>query len=721
MVFTSGICITCFRIKINKKMKRISEYFAPTAATKKPKTQVEPPPNTDNSPQPSNELKTAPETSTNSDKKRGFQRIWLTNERFKSWLSYDEKENQMKCTLCLSTGKLNPFVSGCSNFRTSTLDRHMASADHVNSLTDKKEQSRMKAAVNSLYDKKKNSVICAMRTVYWLCKEQIATVKYSSLLDLLKLQGCPDIESLYSGDNATYQSGRAAEDFQDAICQVIETDLKQKIASSNVVSLMCDESDDISVQKKLVVYVRLIPKDSSFEPETYFLDNVTIEKGDAETIYTHLKATASDKGIDVKKIMFLGSDGASVMTGRKSGVSARLSGDQPFLVNIHCMAHKLALCTSHAADSVNYLKKHREILTNIFYYFKHSSLRTANLSKIVDVLDDKKLKIKEIHAVRWFAFYSALEAVFHTWGSLVTYFEQEKQSESGGAAKGIHSQLTQFEFVAVTYLLMDIMPILTKLSLSFQKKNIDIAVVQPLIQSTISQLEYLTENDGPYMTMLNSAVTENHLEIKNHIISMTKNKATHFKSIRAEFIQQVISQLHRRFPEHDTSVIRALAILGMKGITFVEKDKLLTHGKEEIQILCEKYGQQGSQCVPYVDEAKVKMEWEILKHLVIQQKYPTDNIYTLWKIIHTHHQDLVPNMLKLAELALIVPLQTADCERGFSTQNDIKTSDRNRLSADRLNTLMRIAMNKASVADFDYERAVGVWRGAKDRRAFRSK
>ena len=77
-------------------------------------------------------------------------------------------------------------------------------------------------------------------------------------------------------------------------------------------------------------------------------------------------------------------------------------------------------------------------------------------------------------------------------------------------------------------------------------------------------------------------------------------------------------------------------------------------------------------------------------------------------------------MFKLAEFALIVPLQTADCERGFSTQNDIKTSDRNRLSADRLNTLIRIAMNKAIVADFDYERAVGVWRGAKDRRAFSS-
>jgi hypothetical protein len=70
-------------------------------------------------------------------------------------------------------------------------------------------------------------------------------------------------------------------------------------------------------------------------------------------------------------------------------------------------------------------------LTNIYCHFKHSSLRTANLSKIESVLNDKQLKIKEIHSVPWFAFDSALEAIFHTWGSLVTYFESEKQAEKG--------------------------------------------------------------------------------------------------------------------------------------------------------------------------------------------------------------------------------------------------------------------------------------------------
>jgi len=67
--------------------------------------------------------------------------------------------------------------------------------------------------------------------------------------------------------------------------------------------------------------------------------------------------------------------------------------------------------------------------------------------------------------------------------------------------------------------------------------------------------------------------------------------------------------------------------------------------------------------------------------------------------------------MKIAELALIAPLQTADCERGFSCRNDIKTRDRNR-------KLMRITLFKCGVAVFDYDRAVQVWRDTKHKRAF---
>lgn len=106
----------------------------------------------------------------------------------------------------------------------------------------------------------------------------------------------------------------------------------------------------------------------------------------------------------------------------------------------------------------------------------------------------------------------------------MTYFEQEKRAEKGGTAKGLHLALTQFEFVTVTYLLMDIIPILTKLSLTFQKEMVDISIVQPLVQSTISQLEHLIDNDGHYLDELYKCVTDNKLNLKSHTICVTANK-----------------------------------------------------------------------------------------------------------------------------------------------------------------------------------------------------
>lgn len=45
----------------------------------------------------------------------------------------------------------------------------------------------------------------------------------------------------------------------------------------------------------------------------------------------------------MEQVVVLGSDGAAVMIGKENAVAARLSQKQPSLVNIHCVAHRLAL------------------------------------------------------------------------------------------------------------------------------------------------------------------------------------------------------------------------------------------------------------------------------------------------------------------------------------------------------------------------------------------
>ena len=55
-----------------------------------------------------------------------FKKSWLKKW---PWLKLNER-GLMLCTLCIKHNKFNTLTAGCSNYRTSTLERHIASSDH---------------------------------------------------------------------------------------------------------------------------------------------------------------------------------------------------------------------------------------------------------------------------------------------------------------------------------------------------------------------------------------------------------------------------------------------------------------------------------------------------------------------------------------------------------------------------------------------------------------
>ena len=69
-------------------------------------------------------------------------------------------------------------------------------------------------------------------------------------------------------------------------------------------------------------------------------------------------------------------------------------------------------------------------------------------------------------------------------------------------------------------------------------------------------------------------------------------------------------------------------------------------------------------------------------------------------------------MIKLGQLALSSPADTADCERGFSVQNLVLTSLRNRLTSEHQDMLMRVRLHPTE----DFEKALSVWESVKTRK-----
>ena len=77
---------------------------------------------------------------------------------------------------------------------------------------------------------------------------------------------------------------------------------------------------------------------------------------------------------------------------------------------------------------------------------------------------------------------------------------------------------------------------------------------------------------------------------------------------------------------------------------------------------------------------------------------------------------LYPYLSNIASIALTLPISTADCERGFSTMNRIKTDQRNRLKTSTLDKLIRLSTEGASIDKFNYEAAITVWAERSSRR-----
>ena len=109
---------------------------------------------------------------------------------------------------------------------------------------------------------------------------------------------------------------------------------------------------------------------------------------DAESLTSYLLKTLHDLKLDSTKIVSQGYDGASVMSGRCSGVQQRIREVAPHAVYIHCYARNLNLalvdCVKGNSDAFHWYKHY----TFLFPQVKH----TIYIEKQKNLQPDKQIR-----------------------------------------------------------------------------------------------------------------------------------------------------------------------------------------------------------------------------------------------------------------------------------------------------------------------------------------
>jgi hypothetical protein len=192
------------------------------------------------------------------------------------------------------------------------------------------------------------------------------------------------------------------------------------------------------------------------------------------------------------------------------------------------------------------------------------------------------------------------------------------------------------------------------------------------------------------------------------------------------WVEKVDQNLSVRFAE--APKVAQLGILAPDAAAFPpRREQLTAYGGAEIKALFELYGTEkvvdNKVFPPFLEchFATFRQEFRTFKQWA-STSFARFSLEDTWSSIagNLTFRDQVPNLLRVAQVAMVMFVSTACCERGFSRQNLIKSKLRAKMEIGLLDNLMRIGLVGPKRREFDFGPAIAIWKGGvkKRRRMF---
>lgn len=524
----------------------------------------------------------------------------------------------------------------------------------------------------------------------------------SLLLSFQVLNKCPDLQDV----SKLYTSEESKMEMLDAINGTIEESIDNDIRYSDYLGLIVDESTDITIHKKLCIYVKCLSYESK-EPTIHFLDCIAVPDGKAETIVSEIEKLFQSKNIPWEKLSSLASDGAAVMIGRKSGVGVRLKEHSKNLVQVHCVAHKLALAAGQSCKDITLFNEYQLTLKQIYRFFSNSAVRYNGLRAMMEILEDEDMKyvtLKEPASFRWLSLEGAVKAVSDVYPALYSALENDA-AKGNTEAKGLFLKVKSVGFVLVTAFLRDTLGCVGKLSRVFQKDDLDISVINTMVESTKEKLMLLKTNNGSEL----SKTYENIDDGQYRGVKILDKQQTRigFQNASSDYLDKLNNNIEERFESDSMRTLNLLNVV-LNPALVPKNSTLNEYGQAELSELGDIY-------CDFVDKDRMSDDYYQLK--VVLKTMPADSsLRAACQHLISKYSDVFPDFVTLSKLLLVCPVTSVACERAFSSRNRIKTKGRGKLKHSTVTKLMRIMEEGPQLDKYDPKPAVKAFISSKKRR-----
>ena len=315
-----------------------------------------------------------------------------------SWLDITNNKTLICKIRCSQEDKLRSmpnfsmsFISGSSNYQLSALKDHDNSAYHQRAIREKEHEEAV-AVGKSLPPRKIQHRPLTSESPIFLEFQQMSEKDCETLsnfhdiffhialqrLPLTAFQNQAALEKLHGVKfTGSYENENACKNFISGIFEYLfEENVKKKLHLVNFIAILCDGSTDNSVIEQEVLYV-IFTDPETFKPTMKFFEVVApADSQDAPGLKNAIFATFHKHSLEsvLSKIVFLSSDGASVNSGKDSGL---LQEDFPWIPFIWCFSHRLEVALKDALKE--FIEPVDTSLMHLFYFIKNHLKNTENI------------------------------------------------------------------------------------------------------------------------------------------------------------------------------------------------------------------------------------------------------------------------------------------------------------------------------------------------------
>lgn len=526
------------------------------------------------------------------------------------------------------------------------------------------------------------------RTAYLTSKRGEPFKLYTDLCKLQYLNGTNVGQMLHSDHSCANMINFISNKMSKALAQHL-------IESGCVFSILIDESTTISNKSSLILYIRCM---FDGEPCNYFFDIIELTSLTGEAIAESISFCFNKHGVtdEILRTQLIGfaSDGAANLQGAYRGVVTFLkSRYNQDLIVIHCLNHKLELAVHDVINSMSVSLHFKSFVDSLYGIFSVSPKKQREIEEVATTLGCEFRKIGKMFDIRWVASScSTVKAVMTSYTSLVQFLKNNKcdgclNPKNKAKYQGLLEKLTTWSFVVELALFRDTLEILKQLSLYFQSQNSDAISVSSEISVCINSLHAMKEAEGIYLKVANAEYLKTGKYQGQDIKEPSnKNKET-FDSFRRQFLQGLVDNLSARFSSAN-HFFKDCEVLNQAWWP-KSCSELLLFGDDRIKSLCDSvkiYDKSDEDSIV----SKTIKEFRLFKEL--------------------KNQEFLGNSIKeLFNRIKVVPVSSAECERGFSIMNNTLTKLRNRMHIETLSSLMFISVNGPALEDFPAKRFAADW------------